>query len=74
LGDETNLMLKNKVEKLRKFEVEYSISKNKTIVNKTLIIESINDANKIVKLAKLDISTKERAFIQDVKILRFRAI
>ncbi|KRE07900.1 hypothetical protein SAMN04487776_12139 [Priestia megaterium] len=67
-------MLKSKVEKLRKFEVEYSISKNKTIVNKTLIIESINDANKIMKLAKLDISTKERIFIQDVKILRFRAI
>jgi hypothetical protein len=67
-------MLKNKVEKLRKFEVEYSISKNKTIVNKTLIIESINDADKIMKLAKLDISTKERIFIQDVKILRFRAI
>ena len=67
-------MLKSKVEKLRKFEVEYSISRNKTIVNKTLIIESINDANKIMKLAKLDISTKERIFIQDVKILRFRAI
>lgn len=67
-------MLKNKVEKLRKFEVEYSISRNKTIVNKTLIIESINDADKIMKLAKLDISTKERIFIQDVKILRFRAI
>jgi hypothetical protein len=67
-------MLKNKVEKLRKFEVEYSISKNKTIVNKTLIIESINDADKIMKLAKLDISTKERIFIQNVKILRFRAI
>ncbi|MBA9041755.1 hypothetical protein HNP21_004885 [Bacillus aryabhattai] len=67
-------MLKSKAEKLRKFEVEYSISKNKTIVNKTLIIESINDANKIMKLAKLDISTKERIFIQDVKILRFRAI
>ncbi|MBY0094284.1 hypothetical protein H7S74_19755 [Priestia aryabhattai] len=67
-------MLKNKVEKLRKFEVEYSISKNKAIVNKTLIIESINDADKIMKLAKLDISTKERIFIQDVKILRFRAI
>jgi len=67
-------MLKNKVEKLRKFEVEYSISRNKTIVNKTLITESINDADKIMKLAKLDISTKERIFIQDVKILRFRAI
>jgi len=67
-------MLKNNVEKLRKFEVEYSISKNKTIVNKTLIIESINDADKIMKLAKLDISTKERIFIQNVKILRFRAI
>ncbi|WP_312036306.1 hypothetical protein [Priestia aryabhattai] len=59
---------------MRKFEVDYSISKNKMIVNKTLIIESINDANKIMKLAKLDISTKERIFIQDVKILRFRAI
>jgi hypothetical protein len=67
-------MLKNKVEKLRKFEVEYSISKNKTIANKALIIESINDADKIMKLAKLDISTKERIFIQDVKILKFRAI
>ncbi|MHC5531384.1 hypothetical protein [Priestia megaterium] len=67
-------MLENKVEKLRKFEVEYSISRNKTIVNKTLIIESINDTDKIMKLAKLDISTKERIFIQDVKILRFRAI
>ena len=67
-------MLKNNVEKLRKFEVEYSISKNKTIVNKTLIIESINDADKIMKLAKLDISTKERIFIQNVKILWFRAI
>ncbi|SDE15213.1 hypothetical protein SAMN04487777_107148 [Priestia aryabhattai B8W22] len=67
-------MLKNKEKKLKKFEVEYSIQKNNIIVNKSIIIESINDPNKIIRLAKLNISTMERIFIQDVKILGFKAV
>ncbi|MDD9792378.1 hypothetical protein [Priestia megaterium] len=67
-------MLKNKEEKLKTFKVEYSVSKNNTTVNKFVIIKSINDSNKIIRLAKLDISTKERVFIQDVKVLNFKTI
>ena len=67
-------MLKNKEEKLKKFEVEYSIQNNNIIVNRSIIIESINDPNKIIKLAKLNISTMERIFIQDVKILGFKTV
>ncbi|MDW4512194.1 hypothetical protein R7236_28010 [Priestia megaterium] len=67
-------MLKNKEEKLKTFKVEYSVSKNNTTVNKSVIIKSINDSNKIIRLAKLDISTKERIFIQDVKVLNFKTI
>ncbi|QDZ88300.1 hypothetical protein [Priestia megaterium] len=67
-------MLKNKVEKLKTFKVEYSVSKNGTTVNKSVIIKSINDPNKIIRLAKLDISTKERIFIQDLKVLSFKTI
>jgi len=67
-------MLKNKMEKLKRFEVEYSVSKDNTIVNRSIIIESINDPNKIKRLAKLNISTKERIFIQNVKILGFKTI
>jgi hypothetical protein len=37
-------------------------------------MQSINDPDEIVRLAKLDISTKERVFIQNVKILRFKSI
>ncbi|MED4256730.1 hypothetical protein P4678_29325 [Priestia megaterium] len=67
-------MSKNKEEKLKTFKVEYSVSKNNTTVNKSVIIKSINDSNKIIRLAKLDISTKERIFIQDVKVLSFKTI
>ncbi|SDE90394.1 hypothetical protein SAMN04487777_1436 [Priestia aryabhattai B8W22] len=67
-------MLTNKEEKLKKFEVEYSIQKNNIIVNRSIIIESINDLNKIIRLAKLNISTMERIFIQDVKILGFKTV
>ncbi|PEC41647.1 hypothetical protein CON11_27445 [Priestia megaterium] len=67
-------MLKNKEEKLKTFKVEYSVSKNNTTVNKFVIIKSINDSNKIIRLAKLDISTKERIFIQDVKVLNFKTM
>jgi len=62
------------MEKLKRFEVEYSVSKDNTIVNRSIIIESINDPNKIKRLAKLNISTKERIFIQNVKILGFKTI
>ncbi|MDR7207397.1 hypothetical protein COE08_28560 [Priestia megaterium] len=67
-------MLKNKEEKLKKFEVEYSMHKNNIIVNRSIIIESINDPNKIIRLAKLNISTMERIFIQNVKILGFKTV
>lgn len=67
-------MLKNKEEKLKKFKVEYSIQKNNIIVSRSIIIESINDPNKIIRLAKLNISTMERIFIQDVKILGFKTV
>jgi hypothetical protein len=67
-------MLKNKEEKLTKFEVEYSMHKNNIIVNRSIIIESINDPNKIIRLAKLNISTMERIFIQNVKILGFKTV
>ncbi|MBD8847188.1 MULTISPECIES: hypothetical protein [Priestia] len=65
-------MLKNKPEKLQMFKVDYSLLKKKKIVNGFVMIKSVEDTDKIVKLAKLDISTKERVFIQDVKILKFK--
>ena len=65
-------MLKNKPEKLQMFKVDYSALKNNKIVNGFVLIKSVKDKDKIVKLAKLDISTKERAFIQDVKILKIK--
>lgn len=67
-------MLKNKVGKLKIFTVDYSILKNNKIINNSIVMQSINDPDEIVRLAKLDISTKERVFIQDVKILRFKSI
>ena len=67
-------MLKNKVENLETFKVEYSVKKNNTTVNKSVIIKSINDPNEVIRLARLDISTKERIFIQDVKVLSFKTI
>ncbi|MEH7071907.1 hypothetical protein V7034_27280, partial [Priestia megaterium] len=53
---------------------DYSILKNNKIINNSIVMQSINDPDKIVRLAKLDISTKERVFIQNVKILRFKSI
>ncbi|MEH7176053.1 hypothetical protein [Priestia megaterium] len=67
-------MLKNKVGKLKTFTVDYSILKNNKIINNSIVIQSVNDPDEIVRLAKLDISTKERVFIQNVKILRFKSI
>ncbi len=64
-------MFKNK---LKIFKVDYSILKNGKIINGFIVIQSVKDAERIVKSAKLDISTKERVFIQDVKILRFKSI
>ncbi|MEH6868726.1 hypothetical protein, partial [Priestia megaterium] len=52
----------------------YSILKNNKIINNSIVMQSINDPDEIVRLAKLDISTKERVFIQNVKILRFKSI
>jgi hypothetical protein len=71
---EIDVMLKNKVGKLKTFTVDYSILKNNKIINNSIVMQSINDPDKIVRLAKLDISTKERVFIQNVKILRFKSI
>ena len=68
---EVTIMLKNKPENLQMFKVDYSVLKNNKIVNDFVIIQSVKDTDKIVKLAKLDISTKERVFIQDVKVLEF---
>lgn len=68
------VMLKNKVGKLKTFTVDYSILKNNKIINNSIVMQSINDPDEIVRLAKLDISTKERVFIQNVKILRFKSI
>ncbi|MBA9042035.1 hypothetical protein HNP21_005168 [Bacillus aryabhattai] len=67
-------MLKNKVGKLKTFTVDYSILKNNKIINNSVVMQSINDPDEIVRLAKLDISIKERVFIQNVKILRFKSI
>lgn len=68
---EVTIMLKNNQENLQMFKVDYSVLKNNKIVNDFVIIKSVKDTDKIVKLAKLDISTKERVFIQDVKVLEF---
>jgi len=65
-------MLKNNPENLQVFKVDYSVLKNNKIVNGFVLIKSVKDTDKIVKLAKLDISTKERVFIQDVKILKIK--
>ncbi|RAS91834.1 hypothetical protein A3863_04930 [Priestia endophytica] len=53
------------------FEVNYSVWKKNKPVHGSVIIQSVEDEKEIVKLAKLDVSTKERVFIQDVKILGF---
>ncbi|WP_374989309.1 hypothetical protein Q5794_27360 (plasmid) [Priestia megaterium] len=66
-------MSKNKTEKLKMFRVDYSVLKNNKTVNGSVIIKSVKDSDKIVKLAKLDISTKERVFIQDVKISKIKS-
>ena len=68
---EVTIMLKNNPENLQMFKVDYSVLKNNKIVNDFVIIKSVMDTDKIVKLAKLDISIKERVFIQDVKVLEF---
>jgi len=68
------VMLKNKIGKLKIFTVDYSILKNNKIINNSIVMQSINDPDEIVRLAKLDISTKERVFIQNVKILRFKSV
>jgi hypothetical protein len=65
-------MLKNKVRKLKSFTVDYSVLKKNKLVNGSVVIQSVEDKEEIVKLAKLDVSTKERVFIQDVKILGFK--
>ncbi|RAS86421.1 hypothetical protein A4U60_07965 [Priestia endophytica] len=56
---------------LKTFEVNYSVWKKNKPVHGSVIIQSVEDEKEIVKLAKLDVSTKERVFIQDVKILGF---
>jgi hypothetical protein len=56
---------------LKTFEVNYSVWKKNKSVHGSVIIQSVEDEKEIVKLAKLDVSTKERVFIQDVKILGF---
>jgi hypothetical protein len=65
-------MLKDKQKKLKMFKVDYSVSKNNKMVNGSVIIKSVKDSHEIEKLAKLDISTKERIFIQGVKILKIK--
>jgi hypothetical protein len=69
---EVTIMLKNKPENLQMFKVDYSVLKKNKLVNGFVMIKSVEDTDKIVKLAKLDISTKEKVFIQDVKILKFK--
>ncbi|WP_242447656.1 hypothetical protein [Priestia endophytica] len=56
---------------MKTFEVNYSVWKKNKPVHGSVIIQSVEDEKEIVKLAKLDVSTKERVFIQDVKILGF---
>lgn len=46
-------MLKNKVGKLKIFTVDYSILKNNKIINNSIVMQSINDPDEIVRLAKL---------------------
>jgi hypothetical protein len=54
------------------FEVNYSVLKKNKLVHGSVMIQSVEDKKEIVKLAKLDVSTKERVFIQRVKILGFK--
>ncbi|USK31350.1 hypothetical protein LIT32_27390 (plasmid) [Bacillus sp. CMF21] len=54
---------------MKTFEVNYSVWKENKPVHGSVIIQSVEDEKEIVKQAKLDVSTKERVFIQDVKIL-----
>lgn len=53
------------------FEISYSVWKKNKPVRGSVIIQSVEDEKEIVKRAKLDVSTRERVFIQDVKILGF---
>jgi hypothetical protein len=54
------------------FEVNYSVLKKNKLFYGSAMIQSVEDKKEIVKLAKLDVSTKERVFIQHVKILGFK--
>ncbi|MFP3888078.1 hypothetical protein HPB58_16355 [Priestia filamentosa] len=56
---------------MKMFEISYSAWKKNKPVRGSLIIQSVEDEKEIVKRAKLDVSTRERVFIQDVKILGF---
>ncbi|MCM3540704.1 hypothetical protein [Priestia endophytica] len=59
---------------MKTFEVNYSVWKKNKPVHGSVIIQSTEDEKEIVKRVKLDVSTKERVFIQDVKILGFEPI
>ncbi|WP_406867002.1 hypothetical protein AB0764_26645 (plasmid) [Priestia megaterium] len=56
------------------FKVNYSVLKKNKLVHGSIIIHSAKEKNEIIKSATLDISTKERVFVQHVKILGLKPI
>jgi len=56
--------------KAKRFEIQYSVLKDEAKIKGTFVIESAKNRDDASRLAKLNVSTKERVFIQYVKILK----
>lgn len=56
------------------FKINYSVLKKNKLVYDSIIIHSAKEKNEVTKSATLDISTKERVFVQHVKILSLKPI
>lgn len=60
--------------KTKQFEIHYSVLKDEAKIKGTFVIESAKNRDDASRLAKLNVSTKERVFIQYVKILKVKRV
>ncbi|MEM5006060.1 hypothetical protein ABEP42_13145 [Priestia megaterium] len=60
--------------KAKRFEIQYSVLKDEAKIKGTFVIESAKNRGDASRLAKLNVSTKERVFIQYVKILKVKRV
>ncbi|MED3879598.1 hypothetical protein [Priestia megaterium] len=60
--------------KTKRFEIHYSVLKDEAKIKGTFMIESAKNRDDASRLAKLNVSTKERVFIQYVKILKVKRV